>query len=141
MTQVTVADCRLIELPKIGDPRGNLTFLENDSHIPFSIQRVFYLYDVPGGATRAGHALRSCDQFIVAMAGSFDVIVDDGRTKKTFHLNRSYIGLYVPPCIWRELENFSSGSVCLVLASEKYSEAGYYRDYDSFLRATGQPGS
>lgn len=139
MTRVTIADCRLIELPKIGDPRGNLTFLENDSQIPFSIERVFYLYDVPGGAMRAGHALRSCDQFIVAMAGSFDVIVDDGKEKRTFQLNRSYIGLYVPPCIWRELENFSSGSVCLVLASEKYSEEGYYREYESFLQATRQP--
>lgn len=138
MSRVTVDDCKLIDLPKIGDPRGNLTFLESDSQIPFAIQRVFYLYDVPGGAMRAGHALRSCDQFIIAMAGSFDVIVDDGKQKKTFQLNRSYIGLYVPPCIWRELENFSTGSVCVVLASEKYSEKGYYREYDSFLQAVSQ---
>jgi hypothetical protein len=127
--------CRMIDLPKVSDPRGNLTFIESDRHIPFIIKRVFYLYDVPGGANRAGHALRTCHQFIVAMSGSFDVILDDGETKKRYHLNRSYYGLYIPPLIWREIDNFSSGSVCLALASEIYSEADYYREYDSFLQA------
>lgn len=127
--------CRVIELPKISDPRGNLTFIESSKHIPFVIQRVFYLYDVPGGETRAGHALKSCGQFLVAMSGSFDVIVTDGKEKKRFQLNRSYYGLYLPPLIWREMDNFSSGSVCMVLASREYSEADYYRVYSEFLRA------
>jgi len=127
--------CRIIELPKIGDPRGNLTFIQGNEHIPFEIRRVFYLYDVPGGATRAGHALKSCHQFIIAMSGSFDVVLDDGVEKRRFHLNRSYSGLYIPPAIWRELENFSSGSVCTVLASERYSSTDYYRDYDSYRKA------
>ncbi len=126
--------CKLIDLPRIHDPRGNLTFVEGMRHIPFEVKRVFYLYDVPGGETRAGHALRTCEQFIVAISGSFDVIADDGGTRSRFPLNRSYYGLYLPPMIWRELENFSSGSVCLVLASEVYDEAGYSRDYDQFCR-------
>ena len=132
--------CRIIELPKIADPRGNLTFVEANRHVPFEFQRVFYLYDVPGGASRAGHALRSCHQFIVAMSGSFDVVLDGGHEKKRFHLNRSYYGLYVPPMIWREIDNFSSGSVCLVLASTPYDAGDYYRDYDEFLRAVGGQG-
>ena len=119
-----VEGCRIVELPRINDPRGNLTFVEGDRHVPFAIRRVFYLYDVPGGETRAGHALKTCHQFIVAMSGSFDVVVDDGRTRSRFAMNRSYYGLYLPPRIWRELENFSSGSVCMVLASEPYEEAG-----------------
>jgi hypothetical protein len=134
-TLVDLSSCRIIDLPKISDPRGNLTFVESDRHIPFTIKRVFYLYDVPGGAHRAGHALRICQQFIVAMSGSFDVILDDGKAKKRFHLNRSYYGLYIPPLIWREIDNFSSGSVCLALVSELYSEQDYYRDYDAFLQA------
>jgi glyoxylate utilization-related uncharacterized protein len=132
---MSVANCRLIELPKIQDPRGNLTFLESDTHIPFAFQRVFYLYDVPGGANRAGHALKRCDQFLIAMSGSFDVLVDDGFEKQKHHLNRSYYGLYIPALIWREIDNFSSGSVCMVIASQRYEEAGYYRDYASFLQA------
>lgn len=128
---------KLVELPKITDPRGNLTFLEAGRHIPFDIKRVFYLYDVPGGETRAGHALRTCHQFIIAMSGSFDVILDDGGEKRRYQLNRSYRGLYVPPLIWRELDNFSSGSVCAVLASEYYDGDGYYRTYDDFLTALG----
>ena len=131
---------RIIELPRITDPRGNLTFVEGDRHVPFAIRRVFYLYDVPGGETRAGHALRTCHQFIVAMSGSFDVVVDDGQARARFSLNRSYYGLYLPPKLWRELDNFSSGSVCLVLASEPYDESSYYRDYSQFRRemtATG----
>jgi hypothetical protein len=132
---VNLNSCRIIDLPKFSDPRGNLTFIESDRHIPFTIRRVFYLYDVPGGADRAGHALRTCHQFIVAMSGSFDVILDDGEANKRYHLNRSYYGLYIPPLIWREIDNFSSGSVCLALASEMYSEADYYREYENFLQA------
>ena len=128
---------RIIELPRITDPRGNLTFVEGARHVPFEIKRVFYLYDVPGGESRAGHALKTCHQFIVAMSGSFDVIADDGQARSRFQLNRSYFGLYLPPRIWRELENFSSGSVCLVLASEPYAESGYYQDYDEFCRTAG----
>jgi hypothetical protein len=133
-------ECVLIDLPRVSDPRGNLTFVEGARHVPFEIRRVFYLYDVPGGATRAGHALRSCHQFIVAIAGSFDAIVDDGHGRSRFTLNRSYQGLYLPPKIWRELENFSSGSVCLVFASEHYDEAGYYRDYAAFRREVAGAG-
>lgn len=128
-------ECKLIDLPKINDNRGNLTFVEGNKHIPFELKRVFYLYDVPGGATRAGHALKKCAQFLIAASGSFDVIVDNGSKREKYHLNRSYYGLYIPPLIWRELENFSSGSVCLTLASELYDENGYYRDYESFLEA------
>jgi WxcM-like, C-terminal len=130
----SVDECRMIDLPRINDPRGNLTFVEGARHIPFEIKRVFYLYDVPGGETRAGHALKTCHQFIVAMSGSFDAVVDDGRRRSRFQMNRSYYGLYLPPKIWRELENFSSGSVCLVLASEPYDESGYYREYSRFRR-------
>ena len=101
--------CRLIDLPRINDPRGNLTFIENDRHIPFEIKRVYYLYDVPGGSLRAGHAHKTLRQFLIAMSGSFDVTVDDGQHKMKFHLNRSYYGLYIPPMIWREIDNFSSG--------------------------------
>ena len=128
-------DVRIIDLPQMQDPRGNLTFVEGENHIPFQIGRVFYLYDVPGGESRAGHALRTCQQFIIAMSGSFDVVVDDGTGTQRFHLNRSYMGLYLPPLIWRVLDNFSSGSVCTVLASEPYDAAGYFREYDSFLEA------
>jgi dTDP-4-dehydrorhamnose 3,5-epimerase-like enzyme len=126
---------RIIDLPKVNDPRGNLTFIEGWRHIPFEIKRVFYLYDVPGGETRAGHANKKLEQFIVAMSGSFDVILDDGRTRKTYGLNRSYYGLYIPGMLWREIENFSSGSVCLVLASDYYDAEDYYREYDEFLKA------
>jgi hypothetical protein len=124
-----------MEFPKISDPRGNLTFLEVDRHVPFAIERVYYLYDVPGGAERGGHAHLGLEQVIIAMSGSFDVVLDDGRERRRFHLNRSYYGLYVCPMIWRELDNFSSGSVCLVLASNKYDEADYIRDYPQFLAA------
>ncbi len=132
---MSIADCQRIDLPKIADPRGNLTFIEGGKHVPFPIKRVFYLYDVPGGADRGGHALKSCHQFLIAMSGSFDVILDDGREKKRIQLNRSYYGLHLPPMVWREMDNFSSGAVCLVLASECYSEADYYRDYAAFLDA------
>lgn len=130
-----IADCRIVNLPKIADPRGNLTFIESGRHVPFAVQRVFYLYDVPGGESRAGHALRACEQFVIAMSGSFDVVLSDGVDKIRYQLNRSYYGLYIPSLIWRELENFSSGSVCTVLASACYDEADYYRDYEQFLAA------
>ena len=128
-----LSDCKIIELPKIADPRGNLTFVEGGQHIPFDIKRVYYLYDVPGGAERGGHAHKELSQLIIAMSGSFDVVLDDGVEKRTFHLNRSYYGLYICPMIWRELTNFSSGSVCLVLASNYFDEDDYYRNYDNFI--------
>lgn len=134
----TVEECRIIHLPQRTDPRGNLTFLESGRHIPFEIKRVFYLYDVPGGASRAGHALTSCHQFLIAMSGSFDVLLDDGSTQRRFQLNRSYYGLYIPPMIWREIDNFSSGSVCLAIASEMYDEKGYLREYSQFLDKVGK---
>ncbi|MCZ2836532.1 sugar 3,4-ketoisomerase [Modestobacter sp. VKM Ac-2985] len=129
------AGCRIIDLPRVTDPRGNLTFVEGKAEVPFDIKRVYYLYDVPGGESRGGHAHRGLQQLIVAAAGSFDVVVGDGTTTARFHLNRSYYGLYLPPFTWRELGNFSSGSVCLVLASQVYSEDDYFRDYDEFLSA------
>ena len=132
-----IEQCRIIDLPVINDPRGNLTFIEGNNHIPFEIARTYYLYDVPGGAERGGHGHRELAQFIIAMSGSFDVHLDDGFEKKSYHLNRSYYGLYVSPMIWREIDNFSSGSVCLVLASTPYDEADYYRDYETFVRAAG----
>ncbi|MBM9595165.1 sugar 3,4-ketoisomerase [Roseitranquillus sediminis] len=134
---MSIHRCKVLDLPKISDPRGNLTFIEGGSHIPFDIRRVYYLYDVPGGAERGGHAHKDLSQLIIAMSGSFDAVLDDGREKKRVHLNRSYNGIYVCPMIWRELDNFSSGAVCLVLASNLYDEADYYRDYDEFLHAQG----
>lgn len=130
---MSLEQCKIVDLPKIADPRGNLTFMEGQRHVPFAIERVYYLYDVPGGAERGGHAHLGLHQLIIAMSGSFDVVLDDGRTKKRFHMNRSYYGLYVCPMIWRELDNFSSGSVCLVLASNRYDEADYIRDHDDFV--------
>lgn len=130
-----LAQCKLIDLPKIADPRGNLTFIEGMRHVPFDIQRVYYIYDVPGGAERGGHAHRELHEFIIAISGSFDVILDDGHGKQRFHLNRSYYGLYVCPMVWRELDNFSSGSVGLVLASSRFDVTDYYRDYALFLDA------
>jgi len=134
---VSVSNCRIIDLPKIADPRGNLTFVEGGNHVPFDIQRVYYLYDVPGGAERGGHAHKGLQQLIIAMSGSFDVVLDDGVDKKRIHLNRSYNGLYVCPMIWRELDNFSSGSVCMVVASNSYDESDYYRDYGEYVIARG----
>jgi dTDP-4-dehydrorhamnose 3,5-epimerase-like enzyme len=129
----TPNDARIIDLPKITDQRGNLTFIEGNRHIPFLIQRVYYLYDVPAGAMRGGHAHKKLQQFIIAASGSFTVIVDDGRKRKEFFLNRPHYGLYIPQMRWRELENFSSGSICVVLASELYEESDYYRNYKRFL--------
>lgn len=122
-------------LPRVEDARGNLTFIEGGEHVGFDIKRVYYLYDVPGGAERGGHAHRQLRQLFIAMSGSFDVVLDDGNVRQRFHLNRSYVGLYVPEMIWREIDNFSSGSVCMVLASERYEEADYFRDYAEFRAA------
>lgn len=137
---MAIADCSLVDLPRIADPRGNLTFVEGRHHLPFDLNRIFYLYDVPGGSSRAGHALKQCHQLIIAISGSFDVVLDDGFATKSFSLNRSYYGLHVTPLTWRVLDNFSSNSVCLVLASERYSETDYYREYDAFLAAARQKG-
>lgn len=127
--------CRVIDLPKIQDARGNLTFLEGQRHMPFDIRRVYYLYDVPGGAERGAHAHKDLRQLIISVSGSFDVGLDDGVRRQIFHLNRPYQGLYVCPMIWRDLQNFSSGSVCLVLASNAYSEDDYFRNYEAYLDA------
>lgn len=135
---MSIEKCRQIELPKIEDSRGNLSFIEGGIHIPFDIKRVYYLYDVPGGSDRGSHAHKNLHQFIVAMSGSFDVLLDDGKEKKRFHLNRSYYGLYICPMMWRYLDNFSSGAVCMVLASDHYDEADYIRDYDVFLNLAKQ---
>jgi dTDP-4-dehydrorhamnose 3,5-epimerase-like enzyme len=131
---MSINECRIIDLPKISDPRGNLTFVEGGRNIPFEIKRVYYLYDVPGGADRGGHAHKALHQLVIAMSGSFDIVVDDGRQKKRFHLNRSYYGLYICPMIWRDIDNFSSGSVCLVLASELYDASDYIRDKGEFIQ-------
>ncbi len=123
-----------IELPKIFDPRGNLSFVEEENHIPFQIKRVYWLYDVPGGECRGGHAYKENSEFIVALSGSFDVILDNGLEKKVFSLNRSYYGLYVPKGLWREMNNFSTNSLALIFASYKYDANDYIREYDEFLK-------
>jgi dTDP-4-dehydrorhamnose 3,5-epimerase-like enzyme len=131
---------RIIDLPKITDMRGNLTFIEENRHVPFPVKRVYYLYDVPGGESRGGHAHKDLEQFIIAVSGSFDVILDDGMSRNKFSLNRSYYGLYIPTMVWRELENFSSGSVCLVLASHYYDPDDYYYEYEEFIQAVRRRG-
>jgi hypothetical protein len=128
---------RIIELPKIVDPRGNLTVAEQMKNIPFNIERVYWTYDIPGGERRGGHAHRSCEEIIIAVSGSFDVEIFDGKEKKTYHLNHPYQGLYVGTDVWRTLEDFASGSVCLVLASELFDEEEYIYDYDEFLERVG----
>lgn len=125
---------KIIELPKFFDARGNLSFAQNNTHIPFEIKRTYWLYDVPGGEIRGGHAYRGTEEFVIALSGSFDVIVDNGKEKKTFHLNRSYYGLYIPKGMWREIDNFSTNSVALEFASTKYDPADYVRDYNEFLK-------
>ena len=133
--------CRVVALPRITDPRGNLTFIEGGAHVPFDIARVYYLYDVPGGKSRGGHAHRDLEQVVIAASGSLEVVVDDGRHNERFFLNRSYYGLYIPRLVWRELDDFSSGSVCLVLASRPYEEDDYFRDYEEFRAARRAAGA
>jgi len=130
----TVFDCSIIELDKHHHEKGNITVVENNNEVPFNIRRIYYLYDVPGGEVRGGHAHKELKQLIIAASGSFSVKLFDGVNKKTFSLNRPYQGLLIIPGIWRELDNFSSGSVCLVLASENYSEDDYLRDFDDFIK-------
>ncbi len=128
----------IIELPKHLDARGNLSVIEELKEIPFKIKRTYWIYDVPGGEVRGGHAYKENQEFIVALSGSFDVVLDDGNERKTFHLNRSYYGLYVPNGVWREMENFSTNSLALVLSSTKFDESDYIRDYNYFLKCFGQ---
>jgi uncharacterized RmlC-like cupin family protein len=134
---VSISDCRILGFPKIHDPRGNLTFIEGVNHLEWDIRRVYYIYDVPGGAERGGHAHRENEDVIIAMSGSFDVVLNDGFLQQRFTLNRSHYGLYVPKMTWRHLENFSSGSVCMALASRTFDEADYFRHLPEFLEAVG----
>ena len=131
---MNVNDCRIIELPKFLDARGNLSFAEQNNHIPFEIKRTYWIYDVPGGENRGGHAFVQTEEFIIAISGSFDVIVDDGVNKRTFTLNRSYYGLYIPNGLWRELNNFSTNSLALEFASTEYDPADYIRDYGEYIK-------
>lgn len=133
MKPTTVYDCTMLELPKLENPAGNITPINSGINVPFEISRVYYLYDVPGGASRGGHAHKELEQLIVAASGSFDVILDDGLNKRTLHLNRPYYGLLLPRMIWRELVNFSSGAICLVLASRKYDPNDYMRNHQRFV--------
>lgn len=131
---MTINNCEIIELPKFLDVRGNLSFAEQLNHIPFEIKRTYWIYDVPGGEARGGHAFRANQEFVVALSGSFDVVVDDGERKKTFTLNRSYYGLYIPQGLWRTIENFSTNSLALEFGSEHYDEADYIREYEDYLK-------
>lgn len=131
---MSLDDVQIIQLPKILDDRGNLSFFENEKQIPFVIARTYWIYDVPGGEVRGGHAYHDLQEFIVALSGSFDVVLDDGRAKKTFTLNRSYFGLYVPKLIWRHMENFSTNSLALVVADKAYDERAYIRNYETFIQ-------
>ncbi|MBK7212899.1 MAG: WxcM-like domain-containing protein [Bacteroidales bacterium] len=128
-----ITEAQILQLPKILDPRGNLSIIEDDLHIPFKIQRVYWIYDVPGGQVRGGHAFREQQELIVALSGSFDIMVDDGQSRRTFSLNRSYYGLFVPAGYWRQMQNFSTNSLALVLSSTRYDEKDYIRDYEDFL--------
>lgn len=127
-------DVKVKNLPKFEDPRGNLSFIEEDTQLPFKIARAYWIYDVPGGQFRGSHAYKNLEEFIVAISGSFDVVLDDGFDKKTYSLNRSYYGIYIPKMIWRSLENFSTNSLCLILASDKYDKNDYLRDYELFKK-------
>jgi len=132
---MSIIDCKLIDLPKIPDRRGSLSFIEAGKHIPFIIKRVYYLYDIPAESDRGAHSHKTLQQLVIPLSGSFEITLGDGFNKQKYLLNKPYQGLYVAPMIWRELGNFSSGSVCLVLASDFYKEEDYYRDYDEFLTA------
>jgi dTDP-4-dehydrorhamnose 3,5-epimerase-like enzyme len=137
----SVHDCELVDLPTVHDPRGNLTIIEGSRQLPFEIRRVYYVYDVPGGSHRGGHAHRELEQFVIAMSGSFDVVLDDGAEQRRVTLNRSHYGLHIGPMIWRELDNFSSNSVCLVLASKYYDLDDYLYDHDEFVRVASESGA
>nr|NQU89774.1 WxcM-like domain-containing protein [Bacteroidota bacterium] len=130
---MSLQNCKIINLPKIEDPQGNLTFIEGENHIPFIIKRVYWIYDVPGGQVRGGHAFKEQQEFIVALSGSLDVVVDNGKVKKSFSLNRSYYGLYIPHGLWRHMQNFSTNSVAMVLSSTFFTETDYIRDYEKYL--------
>jgi len=134
MVNTTVFDCTILDIGKIKNDAGNITVVEKKVQIPFDVARIYYLYDVPGGESRGGHAHKELQQLIIAASGSFDIIVDDGNVKRTFHLSRPNIGLYMPSGLWRELDNFSSGSICMVLASLVYSENDYLREYTDFIK-------
>ena len=129
----SIENCRIIELPKIHDPRGNLSFIEEEKHFPFKIKRAYWIYDVPGGQVRGGHAFKEQHEMIVAISGSLDVIVDDGKNQKVYSLNRSYYGLYIPSGIWRQMENFSTNSLAMVLSSTEFFEEDYIRSYEEYL--------
>jgi len=131
---MSMSKCRIIDFPKIAEARGNLSVIEENRQIPFEIKRVYYLYDVPSGATRGGHCHKIMEQVLIALSGSFDVVLDDGFTRKSFFLNRPHYGLYIPPGIWRELENFSSNSIALSLVSTLFDEGDYIRDYETFKK-------
>lgn len=131
---MTIDDVKLVELPRFNDPRGNLSFVEQNNHIPFEIQRTYWIYDVPGGEDRGGHAYKTTNEFIIAMAGAFDVTVDDGTQQKTFTLNRSYYGLYIPKGLWRKMDNFSTASLALEFADTKYDRRDYIEDYSEYLK-------
>lgn len=133
-------DAQIINLPKHLDDRGNLSFIENVTHLPFDIRRVYWIYDVPGGEARGGHAFRETEEFIVALSGSFDVVIDDGTCKKVFSMNRSYYGLYIPKGVWREITNFSTNSVAVEFASTDYDPEDYIRDYEEFIKYVGNEG-
>jgi dTDP-4-dehydrorhamnose 3,5-epimerase-like enzyme len=133
------ADWQIIELRTVVDPRGKLTFIEGGRHVPFTVRRVYWIYDVPGGEVRGGHAYRTLEELVIAISGSFDVALDDGRNAEVLQLNRSYSGLYVPPMTWRQLENFSTNGICLILASQPYDEGDYIRDRDEFAMSQAAP--
>jgi len=133
-----LSECKLIEIPKVEDRRGSLSYVQYGQQLPFEIKRVYYLYDIPGGASRGAHAHKKLEQLIICLSGSFDVVLDDGTNSKRFTLNRAYCGLYISPMMWRYLDNFSSGAVCLVLASECYVESDYIRDHETFLKLAGK---
>lgn len=134
---MSILDCKIINLPRFLDPRGNLSFAEQNNHVPFEIKRTYWIYDVPGGENRGGHAFKETEEFIIALSGAFEVIVDDGNERKTFSLNRSYYGLYIPKGMWREMLNFSTNSLALEFASTVYDESDYVRDYDEYLKLKG----
>lgn len=137
---MNINDVKLVELPKFMDPRGNLSFVEQNNHIPFEIQRTYWIYDVPGGESRGGHAYKQTNEFIIAISGGFDVTVDDGNEKKSFTLNRSYYGLYIPKGLWRQIENFSTNSLALEFADTKFKQSDYLRDYEQFkiMKSNGE---